>query len=564
MLVSLHVKNMALIREEEVVFGEGLNILSGETGAGKSIIIGSVNVALGTGKFGDYVPENAEYALTELVFDTDSPAVLSKLSEADIPVEDGQVVISRKYQKGRSVSRVNGETVPVTFVRELASDLIDIHGQHQHQSLLYPKFHLALVDRHAEKDLQTPMEKYRTMYAEFRNVCSSLADAVTDESEQARALDLARYELKEIEEADLRPGEDEELEEDFRLMENGQKILEALGQTDQLLTGDSGAADGISRAVRELSSVASLDPALSELNDQLAETENLLNDFTRSLTSYMDDFRYDEESFYAAGQRLDLINHLKSRYGRTIPEILDYAEAQRGQIEKLENYEAYLADLQRRKEILLKNLQQLAEQITEVRRVHAKVLEEAVTQALIDLNFLDVRFGIDFKLLDKPGAEGMDEICFLISTNPGMPMRPLQDTASGGELSRIMLAIKSVMADQDEIGTLIFDEIDTGISGRTAQKVSEKMAMIAGKHQVICITHLAQIAAMADSHYVISKHAEDGVTATTIRLLQEEESAEELARIIGGVSITDEVRSTAEQMRKMALQLKNQLAEQRR
>ncbi len=561
MLVSLHVKNMALIREEEINFGEGLSILTGETGAGKSIIIGSIGVALGSGRFADFVPEGADYALVELVFETHSEIVLERLGEMDIPAEDGLVIISRKYQKGRSVSRVNGESVPISFVKEIAAYLIDIHGQHEHQSLLYPRFHLELLDRHGAQQLKEPMREYTQSYDEWRKVKAALEEALLDENEQARALDLARYEIREIEEAALVPGEDEQLEVDFRRMEHGQKIMEALGQVQHLAGAGSDAQDAVSRAVREISGVSDFDRPLAELSDQFAEIENLLGDAARALQDYMDEFAYDEQAFYETGQRLDQINHLKGRYGKTIEDILAYKAKMEEKAEQLENYEAYLQDLRAKEAALLEMLRKRAKTIRKVRKAHAEILESAITTSLIELNFLDVRFAVEFKELEEPGSKGMDEVCFLISTNPGMPLRPIQDTASGGELSRIMLAIKAVMADQDAVDTLIFDEIDTGISGRTAQKVSEKMAVIARTHQVLCITHLAQIAAMADTHYVIAKEIREGSTVTSIRQLADEEKADELARIIGGVSITDGVMESAREMLSLARERKAHLSQ---
>ncbi len=558
MLVSLHVKNMALIREEEIAFGPGLNILTGETGAGKSIIIGSVSVALGRGRFADYVPEGTDSALCELVFETDSPKVIRKLEELDIPVEDGQVVISRKYRGGRSISRVNGETVPVQTVRELAQELIDIHGQHEHQSLLHNSYHLELLDRHAASDLIELQHTYAELYEEYKKVKTELAGALTDETEQARALDLARYEIQEIDQAQLRIGEDKQLEDDYLRMANGQKIAQSLSLVDSLVGGDQ-LSDSIGRAMRELGSIARYDDALQTLMDDLAQVEQLTEEFRRSLSDYLDDFSYDEQAFYEMSQRLDVINHLKDRYAGTIADILAYRDAQEEKAERLAHYESYLEEKRLREKQLYEALRECAEKISAVRRAHAAVLEKEITAALVDLNFLDVRFQISFSLLKEPGAKGMDEVNFLISTNPGMPLRALGDTASGGELSRIMLAVKSVMADQDAVETLIFDEIDTGISGRTAQKVSEKMAWIARKHQVICITHLAQIAAMAEEHYLISKAVEDGITQTRIRLLDEAQSVEELCRILGGVTITEAVRLSAGQMRQMAADYKNQM-----
>ncbi|MDO5345931.1 MAG: DNA repair protein RecN [Lachnospiraceae bacterium] len=552
MLQSLHVKNMALIQEEEVSFGEGLNILTGETGAGKSIIIGSVNVALGTGSFKDYVPEGAQYALVELSFTTENRNVLHKMEEQEIPVEDGQIIISRKYQNGRSISRVNGETVNLSFVRELAADLIDIHGQHQHQSLLYSRNHLLILDEFAREDLGQRREVCERACQEYRQICGRLQKAQEEGADRAKQIDFLNYEIEEIREAGLRIGEDEELERDYTRMSHGQKIMEALCETQRLTEGENGAGEQIDRALRSLGSVTQYDEGLEELHQELMQMEDLMNDFSRSLSGYLDDFSYDEEQFDQITKRLDLINHLKSKYGRTIEDILEYQKEKQEKLNQLTDYEAYLEALKQKKEECRKTFFAVAEEISKIRKTHARLLEKQIETSLIELNFLDVQFSIDFQRLKEPGVLGWDEVCFMISTNPGMPLRPLQEVASGGELSRIMLAIKSVMAERDAIGTLIFDEIDTGISGRTAQKVSEKMAVIARAHQVICITHLAQIAAMADQHLAIEKRAENGKTSTLVRSLDPEESIEELARILGGVEITQAVYENAREMKELA------------
>ena len=558
MLLNLHVKNMALLREEEVAFGPGLNILTGETGAGKSVIIGSVTVALGTGNFKDYVRDENSEALVELIFESSDPKVLEALAGQDIPADDNLVVISRKYRNGRSISRVNGESVTTAFVREIASLLIDIHGQHEHQSLLHPGFHLELLDRYASDRLKDLPEKCRQQWEACRALERELSESVTDLSERTRTIDLLTYEIGEIEEADLKPGEDELLEEQYRRMENGQRIMEALGEADRLAGSGSETSDNISRAVREILSVSSFDRQLSDLGDQIAQIEDLLNDFGRSVRGCMDDLSYDEQAYYETGRRLDQINHLKSKYGKTLGDIEKALSGRREKLEKLQDYEGYLESLNKKKAEADRLLAETAEQISRIRKECAKPLEEKIRRALADLNFPDVRFSVHFEELAQPGSSGRDHVEFLISLNPGMPVRALREVASGGELSRIMLAIKSVMADQDAVGTLIFDEIDTGISGRTAQKVSEKMAVIASSHQVICITHLAQIAAMADTHFEIRKETDGKTTSTHIRQLDEEDSILELARILGGAKITDAVTGSAREMKSLANALKTE------
>ena len=559
MLRVLHVKNMALIEEEKIEFGDGLNILTGETGAGKSILIGSLGVALGSGSFRDFVPENADNASVELIFETQSGRVRAWLEEHDIPDMDGQIIISRSFRKGRSISRINGEVVPIGLVRELSSDLIDIHGQHEHQSLLYPRYHLQLVDDFAGEQLEKKKERCRTLYQSYAAASQKLKEALQDAGDRAKKVDFISFEVSEIDEAGLRPGEDEELENRFRFLSNAQKIMEALSVVQQLTDGDGerDASSQISRASGELSAVASYDEELMQLQSTLSDAESMLSDFTRALSGYIDAFSYDEQEFSEVSERLDLINHLKMKYGRTIEDILSYRDTRQQELDRLSNFDAYVGGLKSEVEKTRKELLEVCGDITALRKTAAEKLTEQIVRSLKDLNFLDVRFEIHFEKLKEPSGNGMDEVTFLISMNPGLPLRPLQHVASGGELSRIMLGIKAVMAKKDEIECLIFDEIDTGISGRTAQKVSEKMAQLSRDRQVIAITHLAQIASMADEHFLIEKRSEDGKTHTGVRQLTGKEITDELARILGGVQITDAVRATAAEMKRMADEKKN-------
>lgn len=562
MLRSLHVRNMALIEEEEIEFTRGLNILTGETGAGKSILIGSIGVALGSGSFRDYVPADAEHASVELVFETDSARVRERLDEEGIPDEDGQVMISRTFHKGRSVSRINGESVPIGLVKEISSLLIDIHGQHEHQSLLYPKFHLQLVDEYAGEAILPLKAQCAEAYRTWSEAGRKLKAAQADARDRLKKIDLIRYEVNEIDGADLTEGEDEELENRFRVLSHAAKITEALSETQALTdgNGEDDASSKISRAVRSLSLVADYDDGLKQLYEMLSQAEDLMNDFGRSLSEYLDDFSYDEQEFSEIGSRLDLINRLKSKYGRTIGEILAYRDSQQKELEKLTDFDAYVDGLKRERAESAKRLAAVCRSMTQVRRQAASELCRLITASLKDLNFLEVQFEIHFEGLKEPTEIGADSVLFLISMNPGMPMRPLQNVASGGELSRIMLGIKAVMARRDGIGCLIFDEIDTGISGRTAQKVSEKMAQLSRDRQVIAITHLAQIASMADSHFLIEKYSEEGKTHTGVRRLEDREVVGELARILGGVEITDSVLSSAAEMKQLANEKKRQFA----
>ncbi|MCD8336437.1 MAG: DNA repair protein RecN [Lachnospiraceae bacterium] len=560
MLASLYVKNMALIREAEVEFGPGLNIMTGETGAGKSIVIGAVNIALGTGNFKDYVPEDADYALVELTFTTENTRVLEMLKEQDLPCEDGVIVLTRKYKSGRSTSKINGETVPLSFVRQLSAELIDIHGQHEHQSLLYAKNHLTILDSFAKKETAPLLLICEKQYQRYQRAKKEWEQASASGRDRNKELDFLQYEIQEIQSAALRLGEDEELESSYRLMANGQKIMEALSEAGNL-TGagsyGSGAEDEIARAARSLAAVRAYDASLEELGNTLEDIESLIGEFNRSLSEYMDHLVFDPQALHDTEERLDLINRLKSKYGNTIEDILAACREKEERADVLTDYEGYLEKLRQTLDESRRQLLATARELSAVRKRCAKSLAEQIRAALVDLNFLDVRFEIAFEELPEPGEDGLDAVCFQISMNPGLPMRPLGAVASGGELSRIMLAIKAVMADKDNIETLIFDEIDTGISGRTAQKVSEKMAVIAASHQVLCITHLAQIAAMADRHYIIEKKPANSKTVTNIGLLNEEESVEELARILGGAKITDAVLENAREMKELAAKMKS-------
>ena len=551
MLQNLHVKNLALIDETEVEFGPGLNILSGETGAGKSIIIGSINLALGEKVQKEMLRDNGESALVELIFFVEDADTIEAIRALDIEMEDDTVILSRKITGGRAIGRINGEAVSASKMKAVASLLIDIHGQHEHQSLLSKKKHLEILDTFAKETLGDKKEKLAQCYQEYRKLKDELEHANLDGEERAREVSFLEYEVKEIEDAQLTVGEDEELEAVFRKYSNGKKIMDAVGAANAATSeDDESASERIGRALRELSSVSGYDERVKEMEEQLTEIDNLLSDFNHELASYLSDEEFDEETFYETEKRLDLINHLKSKYGNTIADILKYCEEKAERIAVLNDYDAYLAGLQKNVSEKEKQLEQLSKKVSDIRKKESKKLTESIKNALLDLNFLDVQFTMEFTETDYT-ANGIDDAQFLISTNPGEPVKPLGKVASGGELSRIMLAIKTVMAS-DKIGTLIFDEIDSGISGRTAQMVSEKMNVLGRSHQIICITHLPQIAAMADSHFLIEKSVENQATVSKIHKLTDEESVEELARMLGGVEITDTVLENAREMKQMA------------
>lgn len=549
MLQSLHVKNLALIDEIEIEFGPGLNILTGETGAGKSIILGSVNLALGGRYSRDILRKGTRYGFTELTFLIEDEKQMKKLEEMDIFPEEGRVVLGRRLMEGKSVSRINGETVTMAQLKKVADILIDIHGQHEHQSLLYKKNQLAILDAFAKEKIKTEADAVRTSFKEYKKCLEEWEKSTMDETERMKESDFLSFEIQEIREAQLVEGEDEELESAYRKMQNARKIVEN-GCEAYEYTKES--SELISRAIRSLNEVSRFDKKAEEICGQLMDADGILNDFNRELSDYNGSLEFSEEEFRKTEERLNTINRLKAKYGSALDEIEKVCEEKEARLQLLQDYDLHMLELEKKKDLLHEQLRKHTEQLTKQRKAQAKILEKSICEGLKDLNFADVKFQIAFEPLKEFTANGGDDVEFLISLNPGEEVKPLAQVASGGELSRIMLAIKAVMADKDEIETLIFDEIDVGISGRTAQKVSEKMAVIGRGHQIICITHLAQIAAMADQHFAIEKSVEENVTRSRIRLLSEEEEIEELARILGGASITETVRQNAREMKSLA------------
>ena len=555
MLQTLYVKNLALINEVEIDLRDGLNILTGETGAGKSIIIDSISFALGGKIDRNMLRAHDEAGYVELIFSDLSEPVCKQLRMLEIEPEEQTVILSRRISGGRSVAKINGESVPASKLREAAACLIDIHGQHEHQSLLHASKHLEYLDDYAGAELIEKKHKLAEAYHRYTACQKRLNEQCSDREALAREQSFLEYEVSEIEGARLLTGEDEELETRYRRMTNSKRIMEALQTVDQAV-GEDGASALIGRAARELVSVSSFDTALDSMSAQITQIEELLSDFGRDLAAYMDEAQFDGEQFAQVEERLDVINHLKSKYGDTIEQIMAACAKKQERIEQISDIDVYEQRLRRELDEARDQLEGLCSQVSKLRQKAGRSLREKMLQALRDLNFLDVAFDLKFTRMDHYSANGYDTMEFMISTNPGEPLRELKNIASGGELSRVMLALKSVLAENDGIKTLIFDEIDTGISGRTAQMVSQKLHKIAGNHQVICITHLPQIAAMADAHYFIEKKVVDGTTVTQLTLLDEERSIAELGRMLGGVEVTDTVLKSAREMKKLAMQAK--------
>ncbi len=559
MLIHLHVKNLALIEDIEVEFGPGLNILTGETGAGKSVLLGSMQLILGGRTARDMIRTGASCALVELLFQVENKKAEQALNSLGIFTEEGQVLLSRKIMDGRSINKINGETCTVGQMKAAAECLLDIHGQHEHQSLLYQEKQLEILDAYGREKIRPAKEAVRQSYEEYRKYMRALKELDTDEEQRNREKAFLEFEISEIEKAHLVPGEDEELETLYRRLNNGKLILETLQSVHSLTGYDSGqgAGEAVGTGVRELLRVTEYDTQLESMAETLQEIDGLLNDFNRELSSYVEDLSFDDETFYETEKRLDQINGLKAKYGRTIEEILEYQNTQQQKLEKIARYEENFLEARQNLKKAEEQLEKDSYVLSEIRKDYSKTLTEKIIEGLRDLNFLDVKFRIDFQRKQEFTDNGYDSIEYEISTNPGESVKPLGRIVSGGELSRIMLAIKAILADRDQIETLIFDEIDTGISGRTAQKVSEKMAVIGSCHQVLCITHLPQIAAMADTHFEIEKHQKGSETITEIHPLGERESVRELARLLGGAEITEAVLKNAMEMKELAQVHKN-------
>lgn len=557
MLSNLHVKNLALIEECDINLTPGLNILSGETGAGKSILIGSINLALGAKADKDIIRHGAEYGLVELVFESLDEAVYKALEDMDLPAEDDVVIIQRKITPVKSILKINGETVTARQVKALAETLIDIHGQHEHQSLLKTGKHMEILDAYAGAPVQEALAQLAEAFKDYRQLKEQLEDNSLDELQRQRELDLLQFEVQEIEAACLKSGEDEELEQDYRRMLHGRQIGEALQKALQSVDYEQGAGVLVSRAIRELKPVLGFDEQLSELDDMLNDIDGLLSEFNRTALHIAEDMDFSERDFLDTENRLDTINHLKDKYGNTIEKILVALGKKQARVEELLHFEEYLQEIEERKQKAYEQVMAHCKGLTALRMEAAAALSAVLTKALLELNFLDVRFEIVLNPKSEPGVKGAEEVEFMISTNPGEPLKPMAQVASGGELSRIMLAIKTVLAKRDAIDTLIFDEIDSGISGKTAWRVSEKLGELGKAHQIICITHLPQIAAMADSHYLISKKVEAGSTVSGIDQLKEEDMIVELARMVGADEIADSATEHARNMRLQALRYKD-------
>ena len=555
MLLNVHIKNIALIDDANVNFTDNLNILTGETGAGKSIIMGALKIGMGDKLPKDIVREAGKEGFCQLLFLVDDESVLEQIRQLGVePTEDGEILITRRIVNSRTINTINDMAVTAARLREVSALLIDMHTQHQQQTLLKKNEHMKLLDKFGRAAIEPLKREVAQRHADYTELVDQMDKLSMDEAERSRRAEFLKYQIAEIESANVKAGEDEDIEHQYNKMVNSRDIVAAASEVYSV-TGyenQSSAGNEIGRVLVNLKGIKELDDEIDGLYSQLENIDALLNDFNVELSNYMQSMNFDDSEFREVESRLDVINDIKGKYGSMVDEVNRYLEESKAEYEKLSEYDEYIAELSGKINKAKKLMIDAADKLSAERKKQAKLMCKEIKTALSDLSFMQVDFDMVFDRLSECTANGIDDCYFVISTNVGEKLRPLYDVASGGELSRIMLAVKSCMAAEDNIGTLVFDEIDVGISGRAAQAVAEKMALISRKHQVISITHLPQIAAMADSHYLIEKSADEGKTVTKIVRLSETESITEIARLLGGASITDAVMSNALEMKQMA------------
>jgi len=564
MLLDLKVKNFALIEKLEINFKKGLNVLTGETGAGKSIIIGALEMLLGGRASREVIRNGKDKAYIEAVYEPEKLDLINnKLEEYGIEPDEDILLLSREIKRtGRNRSRINGQLATLSMVSNVSSYLVDIHGQHEHQSLLDVKLHLDFLDDFIGEKIISLKEKVTNKYNEIKNINKKLQEMEIDEGEKARELDLLEFQINEIENANLKTGEFKKLEKKYKKLSNAEDIFATTGMIYNDINGDdfnnNGILDKIGHFMTELDSLKEYDDKLDSFHSQMENIYYTLQDLGYEIREYNENLDFDKKRLKEIEDRLDTINNLKKKYGETIEEILEYNQKMKKRRNELVSQEDLINELKEKRKNIKAEYYNKAEELSKIRKNSAKNLEEKIKDELTDLAMEDVLFKVKFEEKDLAG-DGIDDIEFMISPNPGEDLKPLAKIASGGELSRIMLAFKKIIAEIDKVDTLIFDEVDSGVGGKTAQKMAEKLAVIGSKRQVICITHLPQIASMSDNHFYINKTAENGKTYTNINKLNGEEKPKELARMLGGVKMTDTTLDHAEEMIKLAEKKKKEI-----
>lgn len=546
MLELLHIENIAVIEEADIRFRPGFNALTGETGAGKSIVIDAMGAVLGERTSRELIRTGAAKAFVSAEFSA-VPADLPGLLENGLaPDEDGNLLLQREISgEGKNACRANGRPITVAQLRRIGGELLNIHGQHDGAQLLDEELHGAYLDRFGRTE--EPLGAYQSAYAVLSSLREQIRSLQMDEAEKARRVDSLRFQIDELERAELRPGEEEELEARRNLLRNGEKYLSALSGADYCLSGDDESAGAVSQlrdAEEALSGVRNLGEELGEAYKRLGALRSEAYDLAETIRDLRGAFDFSPEELDAAESRADQLYRLKKKYGATVEEMLAYLDRRRAELDAIETADDTLIFLEKKLGKAEAAVRAAGAALTEARKRAAAALESRIQQELRDLDMNRVRFSIDFAE-KAPGPDGCDAVRFLMSANAGEDLKPIAKIASGGELARIMLALKNVLAEQESVGTLVFDEVDTGVSGRAAQKVAEKLAQVSRRKQVLCVTHLPQLAAMADTHFSVEKGEAKGRTYTRVVLLDRERRKAELARITGGSQVTDALLESA-------------------
>lgn len=549
MLNHLSIKNVAVIDKLEVDFKDGVSVLTGETGAGKSIIIDSINMILGDRANKELVRYGTDKAVVQAVFD--APAeVTDILQDNDIDCEDDQIIITRHLtSEGKSIVRVNGMAVTLGLLREISDKLINIHGQHDNQALLTPSKHVSFLDAYALSG--ELISEYKEILSKKRDLEKQLKALDIDEQEKIRRIDLLSYQVEEIKKASLEKGEEEELKAQRDVYANAEQITNSVAEAYQNVYGGDevqSAYDGVSIAVDALSDVSEFDARIKSIHAALSEAMYAIEDAAHELKEFGDSIEFDEQTLNDIEERLDTISKLKRKYGGSVEGVLKYLKTAQTELDDIRLSDERAEELNKELDAVTAELAEKGRELSKKRTAAAADLEKRIENALKDLNMEKSSFKVSVESKNDFYDNGMDKVEFLISTNPGEPLKPLVKVASGGELSRVMLAIKSVLANSDGVDTLIFDEIDTGVSGRAAVSIARKLRVIGKNKQVICISHLPQLASMADNHYLIQKDTEGEMAVTTLTLLSDRDRELELARIIDGGEVTDLAIEHARQM----------------
>lgn len=563
MILELNIKNFAIINDLKISFTKGFNVLTGETGAGKSIIIDAVGLILGDRSNKDFIKIGQDKSIIEALFYLENSSHVKELLRSyGIQYElDDTLLITREIHKnGRSFSRVNGHTITLNMLRKITSSLVDIYGQHEHQSLLNSENHIELIDLLGDNDLLLHKKEIRRNYLQLNELKNKLSKIVTDEKERERKIDLLKFQIDEIDSGSLKSNEENELINEYTKLSNLEEIAKKLNSIHSILDSNdynnSSVIDELNKVSNILNNISKFDNNIKEYEKNINETIYQIQDLIRDIRNYYENIDYDIEKLSILEERMELINKLKRKYGNTIDEILEYRDNIEEELNIIINNKKQIT-------VLKSNIEQLNIKILKESKILSKkrikvikAFEKKMIDELYNLNMKNIKFKVSHEILNNSNINGIDKIEFLISTNLGEPLRKLSKIVSGGEMSRIMLAFKSIIVGVDNISTMIFDEIDTGISGRTAQIVGEKIVNISRNHQVLCITHLPQIAAMSDSHYLIKKIENNGNVRTIVSRLDYNSKIEELSRLLGGVDLTDTTRLHAEEMIKMSKKYK--------